>query len=230
MPYFSYTRPDALAVEMDSSTTTVELVDGSSLPDPALPGVGQYTVIIGYGSSREEVCTVTAKPTARILTVIRGEDGTLATAKNQGDVVVHGVSARDFNEISNKLPLAGGQMTGPLLLVGSPVADLEAATRAWTLSQIAAQAYTRTVVSTAVSITAGSLPHTDYVYLCTATLTVTLPDPATVTGRQYTVKNRASPAGVVTVVGVVDGGTNFVVDVVNQSVDLVSTGTDWVIV
>jgi hypothetical protein len=93
--YYPTTRPTALSAAMNSSTTTCPVVDSSSYPDPAIPGNGQYTIIIGYGSDREEVCTVTAK-TGLNLTVIRGQDSSAASAKNAGDVVVHGVSARDF--------------------------------------------------------------------------------------------------------------------------------------
>lgn len=94
--YFSTTRPDALLNALSAVDTAVVLTDGSTFPDPALYGGKPYTVILAYGTSREEVCTVTAKPTATTLTVTRGQDSTPATIKNAGDIVVHGVSARDF--------------------------------------------------------------------------------------------------------------------------------------
>lgn len=94
--YFSTTRPDSLQGAMSAVATSVVLVDGSSFPDPALYGNKPYTIVLAYGTSREEICTVTAKPTATTLTVIRGQDSTPATTKNAGDIVVHGVSARDF--------------------------------------------------------------------------------------------------------------------------------------
>lgn len=94
--YFSTTRPDSLANALSAVDTAVVLTDGSTFPDPALYGGKPYTVILAYGTSREEICTVTGKPTATTLTVTRGQDSTPATSKNAGDVVVHGVSARDF--------------------------------------------------------------------------------------------------------------------------------------
>jgi hypothetical protein len=94
--YFSTTRPDALANGLTAVETAVVLTDGSTFPDPALYGGKPYTIILAYGTSREEICTVTAKPTATTLTVLRGQDSTPATTKNAGDIVVHGVSARDF--------------------------------------------------------------------------------------------------------------------------------------
>jgi hypothetical protein len=118
--YFSFTRPDALAAPMDSTSTSVILADGSTFPDPAIYDDRPYTVILGFGTDREEICTVTAKPTANTLTVIRGEDGTPAVPKNAGDTVVHGVSAREFRAIQGKLDPSGGTMTGELILFGEP--------------------------------------------------------------------------------------------------------------
>jgi hypothetical protein len=83
---------------MDASVTTLTLADGSSFPDPAVPGNKTYTVILAYGTDREEVCTVTGKPTATTFNVIRHEDGSSPSPKNAGDIVVHGVSARDFTD------------------------------------------------------------------------------------------------------------------------------------
>lgn len=127
--YFSATRPDALASGLSAVATAVVLTDGSTFPDPALYGGTPYTVILAYGTSREEVCTVTAKPTTTTLTVIRGQDGTAATSKNAGDVVIHGVSARDFDNVKARVLRSGDTMTGFLTLSAAPTADLHAATK-----------------------------------------------------------------------------------------------------
>lgn len=129
--YFSTTRSDALDSGLSAVATSVVLVDGSTFPDPALYGGKPYTVILAYGTSREEVCTVTAKPTTTTLTVTRGQDGTPATIKNAGDVVVHGVSAREFRSIADKVDVAGDTLTGALTLAGAPTQDLHAATKAY---------------------------------------------------------------------------------------------------
>ena len=126
LKHYSTTKATALSASMTSGDTAVYVADGSSFPDPDAPGNGDYTVIIGYGSSREEVCTVTAKPGANLLTVTRAQDGTTATAKNIGDVVVHGVSARDFD---GYLSTDGGTMTGALILDADPTVNLGAATK-----------------------------------------------------------------------------------------------------
>lgn len=102
--YYASTRATSLSSGVTSGAVDLPVTDGTTFPDPDAPGNMEYTIIVGYGSDREEVCTVTAKPTADTLRVTRGEDGTSATAKNIGDVVVHGVSARDF--IEPKTPAA----------------------------------------------------------------------------------------------------------------------------
>ena len=116
--YFSTTRPDSLATALDNVGTSVVLTDGSTFPDPALYGDQPYTVILGYGTDREEIVTVVEKPTITTLTVVRGQDGTPATAKNAGDAVVHGVSARDFRSIQTKIDETGGTITGDLEVQG----------------------------------------------------------------------------------------------------------------
>lgn len=126
LSHFSSTKATSLASGMTSVATAVYLVDGSTYPDPAVPGNGQYSVILGYGSDREEVCTVIAKPGTNQLTVTRGQDGTAAVSKNIGDVVVHGVSARDFEGM---ITADGATMTGYLTLSGAPAQDLHAATK-----------------------------------------------------------------------------------------------------
>lgn len=116
LDYWSTTRADSLASGMSNSDTTVVLADGSTFPEPV--GGVPYTVIIGFGTSREEICTVTGKPSLSTLTVIRGEDGTPATAKNPGDTVVHGVSAREFRNMVDKLDRSGGTISGNLVVNG----------------------------------------------------------------------------------------------------------------
>ena len=127
---FSTTKATALAAAASASATSIEVVDGSSYPDPALGGNGPYTLLLAYGSDREEIVTVTAKPSANTLTVTRGQDGSAATTKNIGDIVVHGVSKRDWEDVqtavdslssqvgtlnsamSTKAPLASPTLTG----------------------------------------------------------------------------------------------------------------------
>lgn len=106
---YSSTKQTALTTALSASDVTVTVVDGSTYPDPALPGNGPYTLLLGYGSDREEIVTVTEKPTVNTFTVIRGEDGSSATSKNIGDIVVHGATKRDWEDL---MPRSGGAFTG----------------------------------------------------------------------------------------------------------------------
>lgn len=124
---YSTTKATALSSGMTSGDTAVNLVDGSTYPDPAVPGNGPYTVLIGYGSDREEICTVTAKPSTNVLTVTRAQDGSSAVSKNIGDIVVHGVSKRDWDDMLDTT--IGGTLAGDLILAGDPTSDLMAATK-----------------------------------------------------------------------------------------------------
>lgn len=66
-----------------------------------LPGSYPYTVLIDWGLSTQEAISVTSAPTGGgpyTLPCTRGIDGTTAQAHSQNAVVVHGVSAQDYNE------------------------------------------------------------------------------------------------------------------------------------
>ena len=89
--------------------------------------------------------------------------------------------------------------------------------------------YARQVANIAVNTTAGATTNTDYVYFCTATLTLTLPTAVGNTNR-YTVK---CVAGTLTIDGAgaetIDGTATISV-AVEDSVDLISNGTEWKVV
>ena len=89
--------------------------------------------------------------------------------------------------------------------------------------------YARQVASIAVGTTAGATTNTDYVYFTTATLTLTLPTAVGNTNR-YTVK---CIAGTLTIDGAgaetIDGTATISVQV-EDSVDLISNGTEFKVV
>lgn len=89
----------------------------------------------------------------------------------------------------------------------------------------------RSINSIAVDTSAGDASGTDYVYLCGATLTLTLPTSVANTNL-YTVKNTG--AGTITIVTTggetIDGGANLIMPVQFTSVDLISNNSgDWAI-
>lgn len=87
----------------------------------------------------------------------------------------------------------------------------------------------RSINSISISTNAGSTSATDYVYLCTGTLTVTMPDATAGNTNLYTIKNVGT--GVVTInttsSQTIDG--NLSINLVTQytSVDLESDTTNW---
>ncbi len=129
--YYSGVVATALATGVSSGDTDLSVDDGSTYPDPAAPGYGPYKILVGYETSREEACLVTAKPSANVLRVTRAQDSTPATAKNAGDVVVVGSTAADLREINLRLPLSGGTMTGKIVLDGAPTAGSHPATKTY---------------------------------------------------------------------------------------------------
>lgn len=88
---------------------------------------------------------------------------------------------------------------------------------------------TRSIVSVSGNQTAGSTALTDYVYIITGAYTLTLPTAAGNTNR-YTIKNRhsADVALAFTASETADGGG--VTLGTNNSVDMVSDGSNWVII
>jgi hypothetical protein len=71
-----------------------------------LPQQYPYTMLIDWNTASYEVINVTGAPTGAgpySLPCIRGEDGTTATTHASGAVIVHGISARDYQEPQDHL-------------------------------------------------------------------------------------------------------------------------------
>jgi hypothetical protein len=76
-----------------SSADTVLNVNSTT----GFPGSFPYTLVLEQDTSNEEVVTVTGA-SGFALTVTRGADGTAAVSHSAGAAVIHGVSARDYDE------------------------------------------------------------------------------------------------------------------------------------
>lgn len=91
---------------------------------------------------------------------------------------------------------------------------------------------TRSINSISSDTTAGETSATDYYYLATGSLTITLPDAASNTNL-YSIKSIAS-AGSVVIEGsgtqTIDGSTNAPIIVQYVTLDLISDGSNWVII
>lgn len=88
----------------------------------------------------------------------------------------------------------------------------------------------RTIVSISTPTTAGSGTATDYVYLVTGTTTLTLPTAVGNTNR-YTVKNVSGSTTIATTSAqTIDGSATATLPVVYTSLDLVSDGSNWLVI
>lgn len=89
----------------------------------------------------------------------------------------------------------------------------------------------RTITAVSTNTSAGATANTDYVYLCSNTMTITLPTAVGNTNR-YTIKNVG--AGVITIATTssqtIDGALTAEIHFTNNSVDLISTGSNWKII
>ena len=87
---------------------------------------------------------------------------------------------------------------------------------------------TRSVLSVAVNTTAAAVAETDYVYLCSSSITITLPT-AVGNVNLYTIKNVGNGTITIAFNGAQtgDGSTTMSLPVRYTSVDLISDGTNW---
>lgn len=87
---------------------------------------------------------------------------------------------------------------------------------------------TRSINTIATSQTAGATSGTDYVYICSAGVQLTLPD-AVANTNLYTVKNTSTSSVLVstTAAETIDTSTNLILATQFTSVDLISDGANW---
>lgn len=93
--YSSIAPPTQLASSLAASgNPSVNSITG-------LPASFPYTVLIDWGLATQEAISVTSAPTGTgpfTLPCTRGIDGTTAQSHSQGAIVVHSVTAQDYNE------------------------------------------------------------------------------------------------------------------------------------
>src|SRR5690606_39070020 len=90
--YSSNARAMQLQAPVNPSSTAL-VVNGVT----GIPTSTPFTVVLSPGSDSEEVATVT-NVVGTTLTVVRGEDGTVAMSHGAGAEVRHMVTARDLRE------------------------------------------------------------------------------------------------------------------------------------
>ena len=91
--YYSSTAVDTtLTGGVNASATSITVASTSGFP-ASYP----YTLALDYDTASEELVNVTAAA-GTTLTIVRGQDGTSATAHDAGVAVKHVISARDLRE------------------------------------------------------------------------------------------------------------------------------------
>lgn len=107
MRYYSNTAALATITNVGGiSTGSTEITLSTST---GFPGQYPYTLRLDPDTASEELVTVTGPKSGSPGTFLisRGQDGTTAKSHAQGAVVVHGVSARDFQESQNHIAATG---------------------------------------------------------------------------------------------------------------------------
>ena len=100
--YSSDAQQTTLAVALGSVApgTTGQTVEVEAITD--WPTQYPFTILIDWGDTDQEVCTVTQAAAGSgpytFANCVRGDDGSLSPAHDEGATVTHGVSARDFSE------------------------------------------------------------------------------------------------------------------------------------
>lgn len=103
-----------MAIRNYSSTAQAKTLGGSGITETSqslnisegigtLPGTFPFTLVIAPDTALEEVVTVTGEASGNIYPVMRGQDGTQATAHNAGDVIKHMITPRDLQEPQNHI-------------------------------------------------------------------------------------------------------------------------------
>lgn len=92
-----------------------------------------------------------------------------------------------------------------------------------------ASAINRTIITTSGAVSAGAATRTDYVYIITGNHVVTMPTAVGNTNR-YTIKNRHSSSVALAFNGSENADGGGVTLGVNDAIELISNGTNWVII
>lgn len=108
-----------LAIGAASGATSLTVAAGTGSRFPALSGSQYFYATLESAALVREIVKVTARATD-VLTVVRAQDGTAATAWNAGDTISIRWNAQAIiDATASMLPTAGGSMTGNLDFSGA---------------------------------------------------------------------------------------------------------------
>ena len=157
------TASGTLALNADQSfgvvSATSFVIGGDNVAMSATVASLSATMATSIDNTNTNVTTNTNAITS-INSVIAGVSSALATSINNTNSNVTALSATMATSIANHLPLAGGTMTGNLILNGAPSANLQAATKQYVDNLTAAAIHFHTAVRVESPDTAGNLNAT----------------------------------------------------------------------
>lgn len=218
VPTTALTVTDRLAVRVyvnNSGRTITLYTEGTNLAEIVTTFTTGLTALNGLTAQVQYLTTGTSGTDFNISSATATHTFNLpvASALNTGKL-----SNTDWTTFNNKVP-----STRNLTINGS-TQDLSA-DRTWTVGN-----YT-IISSVSVNTAAGSTAYTDYVYLASGTINITMPTAVGNTAR-YTIKNVGAGTVTIDTTGgeTIDGSLTAPLPVQYTSLDLVSDGTNWNII
>jgi len=119
-----------LAAGINSSATSITLTSGQGARFPTLTASDYFYATLIDTSNNLEIVKCTARSTD-VLTVVRAQESTTARAYSTGDRIEIRITAGTFvDAVAEKLPLAGGTLTGDLGIGAAPASKLDLYTNA----------------------------------------------------------------------------------------------------
>lgn len=218
VPTTALTVTDRLAVRVyvnNSGKTITFRTEGTNLAEIVTTFTTGLTALNGLTAQVQYFTTGTSGTDFTISSALATHTFNLpvASALNTGKL-----SNIDWATFNNKVPPTRN------LTINGNTQDLSA-DRTWTVGNIT------TISSVSVNTAAGSTAYTDYVYLASGTINVTMPTAVGNTAR-YTIKNVGVGTVTINTTGgeTIDGSLTAPLPVQYTSLDLVSDGTNWNII
>jgi hypothetical protein len=129
-----------------------------------------------------------------------------------------------INSAGTTIDMAGAKLTS----VADPTVATDAATKSY-VDSVAGASRVISVISS--NTTLAAVAKTDYMYVCSAALTATMPT-AVGNTNLYTIKRTGTGTVTVATTGgqTIDGVSTFTINTQYQAIGLISDGTNWVVV
>lgn len=116
---FANNATSKLAVSISATDTTITVQAGEGNRFPATTSGDTFPVTLVKATGQLEICRCTAR-SSDILTIIRGQENTVAAAFNAGDRIELRMTNEAYEErLGEKFDKTGGDLSGPVTLKGA---------------------------------------------------------------------------------------------------------------